>query len=172
MEKQNSNKKLLSMKITNYILVLLLSLIISCNQHSNQKGGISMTTIDEENIYKENENFLEAWNRGDANAAASFFTEDGVRVGAMGDIEHGREEIASAFENLMHKAMPGAKAMTEKGTIRILTPELAIWQGALEIQKPDGSPPIKGYVVQVMKKVNNKWMILETHPKLFPQPIQ
>ena len=131
-----------------------------------------MTTNDEENIYRETKNFLEAWNKGEAKAAASFFTEDGVRVGAMGDVEHGREEIAAAYENLMHKAMPGAKAMMEKGTIRMLTPELAVWQGGLEIQKPDGSPPLKGYVVQVMKKVNNKWLILEAHPKLFPPPKQ
>src|SRR5690349_14683930 len=127
-----------------------------------------MNTKDEESIYKENDMFMEAWNCGDAKTAASFFAEDGVRVGAMGDVEHGREEIEAAYENLMHKTMPGAKGKAEKGTIRMLTPELAVWQGGLEIEKPDGSPPIKGYVVQVMKKVNNRWMILEAHPKLFP----
>ena len=131
-----------------------------------------MTEKEEDEIYKENDSFLEAWNQGDAKLAASFYTEDAVRVGAMGDIEHGREEIATAYDNLMHKAMPGAKAKMEKGSIRILTPELVIWQGGLEIQKPDGSPAMKGYVMQVMKKVNNKWMILEAHPKLFPLPKQ
>lgn len=129
-------------------------------------------TNDEENIYEENDSFLESWNKGDAKAAASFYTEDGVRVGAMGDIEHGREEIATAYDNLFHKAMPGATVKMEKGSIRMLTPELAIWQGGLEIQKPDGSPAIKGHVVQVMKKVKNKWLILEAHPKLFPPPNQ
>jgi hypothetical protein len=43
-----------------------------------------------------------------------------------GDIEHGREEIENAYDNLMHKAMPSAKAKQEKGTIRMLTPEVAI----------------------------------------------
>ena len=129
-----------------------------------------MNPKDEENIYKENDNFLEAWNKGDAKAAASFFAEDGVRVGAMGDVEHGREEITTAYENLMHKAMPGAKAKMEKGTIRVLTPELVVWQGGIEIEKPDGSPPMKGWVVQVMKKVNDRWLVLEAHPKLFPPP--
>ena len=84
------------------------------------------------------------------------------------DIEHGREEIENGYDNLMHKAMPSAKTKQEKGTIRMLTPELAIWQGGLEIQIV-GQPPIKDYVVQVMKKVNSKWMILEGHPKLYPQ---
>jgi len=160
------------MKIRNYLLLPLLCLAISCNQQSNKEGGTFMTTKDQDEIYKENDSFLEAWNQGDAKLAASFYTEDAVRVGAMGDIEHGREEIATAYDNLMHKAMPGAKAKMEKGSIRILTPELVIWQGGLEIQKPDGSPAMKGYVMQVMKKVNNKWMILEAHPKLFPLPKQ
>ena len=127
-----------------------------------------MTTKDEQDIYKENDSFLEAWNKGDAKAAASFFTEDGVRVSAMGDIEHGREEIEMAYDKLIHKTMPGAKAKMEKGTIRMLTPELAIWQGGIEIEKPDGSPSLKGYVIQVMKKVQERWLILEAHPKLFP----
>jgi len=124
---------------------------------------------DQQEIYKITENFMEAWNRGDAKAAAAFYAEDGVRVGAMGDLQKGRVEIENAYDKLMHKTMPGAKAKQEKGIVRMLTPELAIWQGGLEIEKPDGSPAIKGYVVQVMKKINDKWLILEAHPKFFPQ---
>lgn len=127
-----------------------------------------MATNDENDIYKENNSFLEAWNNGDAKAAATFFTEDGVRVGAMGDIAHGREQITAAYDNLLNKAMPGAKVQMEKGTVTMLTPELAIWRGGLEIGRPDGSLPIKGYVVQVMKKVQGRWLILEAHPKFFP----
>lgn len=86
----------------------------------------------------------------------------------MGDIGCGREEIAKALDNLIHKSMTGAKAKTANESVRLLTAEFAIWQGSLEIQKPDGSLPMKGYVIQVMKKVDHKWMIREAHPKLFP----
>jgi uncharacterized protein (TIGR02246 family) len=129
-----------------------------------------MITKDENEIFKANDSFMEAWNQGNAKLAASFFTDDAVRVGAMGDIEHGREEIERAYDKLMHSTMPGAKGKSEKGTIRMLTNELAVWQAELEIQLPDGSRSIKGYVVQVMKKVSNRWMILEAHPKFFPPP--
>ena len=131
-----------------------------------------MTTKEEDEIYKENDSFMEAWNQGNAQLAASFFTEDAVRVGAMGDIEHGRDEIEKAYDKLMHMTMPDAKGKTEKGTIRMLTNELAVWQGGLEILKPNGSASLKGYVVQVMKKVNNRWLILEAHPKFFPAPLK
>jgi hypothetical protein len=49
----------------------------------------------------------------------------------------------------------------------MLTQEYAIWQGGLEIIAPDGSSR-KGHVVQVMKKMDGRWLILEAHPKFFP----
>ena len=159
------------MSILKHINFILLSIItISCNQKSNQEKNNTMNEkLEQEAIYQELDHFVEAWNRGDAKAAASFYTEDGTRVGAMGDIQHGRKELEMAFDTLLNKKMVGAKAKQEKGTIRILTPELAIWQGGLEIYMPGDSTSIKGYVVQVMKKVNGKWFVLEGHPKLFPQ---
>lgn len=86
-----------------------------------------MTTSDEDEINIVNLDFLKAWNKGDAKAAASFFTEDGVRIGAMGDIGCGREEIAKALDNLIHKSMTGAKAKTANESVRMLTTEFAIW---------------------------------------------
>ena len=56
-----------------------------------------MTTKDEDEIYKENDSFMEAWNQGNARLAASFFADDAVRVSAMGDIEQGRDEIEKAY---------------------------------------------------------------------------
>jgi uncharacterized protein (TIGR02246 family) len=115
------------------------------------------------------ESFSEAWSKGDAKAAASFFTEDGVRVDASGDVQHGRAELESAYDKLLHGRFAGAKVRQERGTVRMLTTDLALWQGTMEIVPPQG-PPIKGYVVQVMRKVAGKWMVLEAHPKLFPPP--
>ena len=127
-----------------------------------------MSIPEEQAIYAENDRFLEAWNTGDAQAAASFYTEDGVRVGAMGDKEQGREQIAAAYNHLLHTAMPGAKVTMEKGTVRMLTPEFAVWKGGIQIERTNGGPALKGHVVQVMKKVGDRWLILEAHPKLFP----
>jgi len=127
-----------------------------------------MNTKDEEEIYKEKENFINAWNNGNAKDAAGFFTEDGVRVGAFGDVQHSKNEIEIAFEKLLHHSMPGAKAKQGKGSVRMLTREFAIWQAELEIEKPDGSPSLKGYVVEIMKKIEGRWLVLESHPKFFP----
>ena len=132
--------------------------------------AVMSSTEDQESILREVESFSLAWSRGDAKAAASFFTEDGVRVGAAGDEQHGRSEHEAAYEKLLRGRFAGATVTQERGTIRMLTSDLALWQGGLEIAPGGAAPPIKGYVVQLMKKVNGRWLILEAHPKIYPAP--
>jgi uncharacterized protein (TIGR02246 family) len=134
------------------------------------EGTRIMDNKEQETIIAETQAFAEVWSRGDAKAAASYYTEDGVRVGAFGDVQHGRLEIEAAYDKLLHQTMPGAKAKQERGTVRMLTPELAVWQGAIEIIPAGGAAALKGHVVQVMKKIQGRWLILEAHPKLFPPP--
>ena len=124
---------------------------------------------DEDAIIAEVEAFSAAWSAGDAKRAASFFTEDGVRVGAMGDHQQGRAELEAAYDRLFHGPFAGASVVQERGAVRMLTPELAVWQGGMEIT-PSSGAPIRGHVVQVMKKVDDRWLVLEAHPKLFPAP--
>jgi uncharacterized protein (TIGR02246 family) len=129
-----------------------------------------VSSTDEQRIFDEIDAFTEAWNRGDAKAAAAFFTADGVRVGAMGDVQRGRAELEAAYEKLLGQSLAGASVKQERGSVRMLTPDLAIWQGAMQIVPGPGAPPIKGHVVQVMKKVDDRWLVLEAHPKFFPPP--
>ena len=124
---------------------------------------------DEDAIVAEIEAFSVAWNKGDAKLAASFFADDGVRVGALGDRQLGRAEIEAGYDKLLRGPFAGASVRQERGTVRMLTSDLAIWQGNLEITPKSGAP-LKGHVVQVMKKVGGRWLVLEAHPKLFPPP--
>ena len=129
-----------------------------------------MMTDDEQAIVNETASFAEAWSKGDARAAASYYTEDGTRVGAFGDIQNGRSEIEAAYDRLLHQTMPGATVKQERGSVRMLTPELAVWQGGIEIIPAGGGSALKGHVVEVMKKVEGRWLVLDAHPKLFPPP--
>jgi uncharacterized protein (TIGR02246 family) len=119
-------------------------------------------------IIAETQAFAAAMNAGDATLASSFYTEDGRRVGASGDVQNGREEIAAAYDRLLHETMPGVQLIQERGTVRMLSPGMAVWQGGLELDVPGSDVPLRGHVVQVMKKVEDRWLILEGHPKFFP----
>jgi uncharacterized protein (TIGR02246 family) len=125
---------------------------------------------DEADIIRRTREFAAAWNKGDAEAAAGFFAEDGVRVGAMGDTQHGRAEVRDAYERLLGGPLSGASVTQEDGDVRMLGPDLAVWRAGIEIRPAAGAPAMKGHVVQVMKKVSGRWMVLEAHPKLFPPP--
>ncbi|MDQ7851020.1 MAG: SgcJ/EcaC family oxidoreductase [Armatimonadota bacterium] len=127
-----------------------------------------MTSAEEQAIHEEVAAFARAWNRGDVAAAAGFFTDDAVRVGAFGDVQHGRAEIEAAYTTLLHHTLPGAVVTQDRGSVRILSPDLAVWQGGIEIRLPADGSRLHGHVVQVMKKVKDRWLILESHPKIFP----
>jgi uncharacterized protein (TIGR02246 family) len=129
-----------------------------------------MESHDEQAIFSETEAFAKAWNEADAKRAASFFTEDGVRVGAFGDRQSGRIEIEAAYDRLLHQMMPGAMVKQERGNVRLLSPELAVWQAGFEIIPPGGGSSMQGHVVQIMKKVEGRWLVIEAHPKIFPPP--
>jgi uncharacterized protein (TIGR02246 family) len=126
------------------------------------------TSTDEAAILNLHESFADAWSRGDANALVAFFTADAVRVGAAGDTQRGHEEIRGAFERLLSGPFAGASVKLDRGSVRFLGPDVALWQGGLEIMPGGDRPPLRGYAVDVMKKAGASWLILETHPKLFP----
>jgi uncharacterized protein (TIGR02246 family) len=154
-------------------LVLVLAFVVaSCAPRPKLETPESPmpSTEDVEAIYREVQAFSEAWSKGDAKGAASFYTEDGARVGAAGDVEHGRVEIEAAYDRLLHGPFAGATVTQERGTVRALSSDLAIWQGGMTITPAAGAPLLKGYVVQIMKKVNGRWLVLDAHPKLFPPP--
>jgi hypothetical protein len=56
------------------------------------------------------------------------------------------------------------------GDVRMLATDLALWQATLEIDPGGGAKPIRGYAVDVMRRVGDSWKIVETHPKVFPPP--
>jgi len=124
---------------------------------------------EQEAIIREVQAFSEAWSHGDAKAAASFYTDDGIRVGAAGDMQQGRSELEAAYNQLFHGPFEGAKVVQERGMVRLLTPEFATWRGGLRIEMPDGRV-LEGHVVQIMKKTAGRWLVLEGHPKLYPPP--
>ena len=123
---------------------------------------------DEMAIAEVHDVFAAAWNRGDSAAAAATYTEDGVRIGAFGDVQHGRAEIKAAYDRLLGGPFRGATVSLGAHSVRMLGSGYAIWQAPMEIHPAGGAPPVKGYALDVMRMVGGRWLTLEAHPKLFP----
>lgn len=129
--------------------------------------GVKMSA-DEKAIIALHDVFAAAWNNGDTEAAAATYTDDGVRVGASGDIQHGRAEIKAAYDRLLEGPFKGATVSLGAQDVRMLASGYAIWQAPMEIHPVGGAPPVKGYAFDVMRKVGGRWLTLEATPKLFP----
>lgn len=68
----------------------------------------------------------EAWDRGDADAYASLFTEDADYVVFDGTHLKGRQEIAEAHRPLFERFMKGSRLVTESSSLRFLSPDVAL----------------------------------------------
>jgi uncharacterized protein (TIGR02246 family) len=122
----------------------------------------------EEELQKDKDAFVKAWNEHDIKSLVNAFAEDAVRIGFYGEKSRGKKEIEEAY-NKINENLPDSKLHFNKGEVRRLGDNYAVWQGGFEIEKTDGSKPLKGYVVQISKKVKDRWLIVEAHARLSDQ---
>ena len=128
-----------------------------------------MSSSDTAEIEQIQRDFMAHWSAGDAASCARAYAEDGVRVGARGDIQRGRGEIEQAYASLFSGPFRGARVTGTEARIRMLGQEYALYQAGFTITPPQGQP-IHGYAVDVMRKIQGRWWVQESHPKLFPPP--
>ena len=105
----------------------------------------------------------DAWNRQDATAYANLFTEDGEMVNLVGWLWKGRPQIESRLTDAFVFVFRDSRLTITDVQTRHLGPGLAVahvlWtmSGA---KMPPGLPEARqGIEVQVVKKVDGKWLI-------------
>jgi uncharacterized protein (TIGR02246 family) len=125
------------------------------------------SSSDADQIRQLERDFMSRWSSGDAAGCAALFAEDGVRVGARGDVQHGRAEIEQAYLRLFGGPFKGAKASGGTAVIRPLGEPYALCEAPFTITTAAGTA-IEGFSVEVLHKVRGRWWILESHPKLYP----
>jgi uncharacterized protein (TIGR02246 family) len=148
-------------------MLVRLAVMLALVSAVTQDQGTKTMSREEVEILKRVNEFVSAWQRGDAKAVMAVWAEDGVRVGAFGDVSKGPKEIETAYQKLFSGPMKGARISYEP-TVRLVTTEVALVEGPLAIQPEGGAPPLKGYALDVWRKKDGRWSLLEGHPKLFP----
>jgi uncharacterized protein (TIGR02246 family) len=150
------------------MIAMLLMLAVADVSTAFPGGTVKKMSDDERAIIELHHVFAAAWSKGDTTAAAATYAEDGVRVGAFGDIQRGRAQIKAAYDKLLGGPFKGASVSLGAQSVRMLSSEHAIWQAPMEIHPAGEAAPVKGYAIDVMRKVAGHWLTLEAHPKLFP----
>jgi uncharacterized protein (TIGR02246 family) len=115
------------------------------------------------------QDFIAAFNRGDAKAVASFYMPDGVYTDQDGHQTKGRE----ALEKLYTKAFAerkGAKLNIIVNSVKQLAPDVGIEDGINEVTPAGGGLPSAAHFTAVLVKKDGEWHIQSIQESVVQPP--
>jgi uncharacterized protein (TIGR02246 family) len=107
---------------------------------------------------KRAQEFVAAFNRGDAKAIAGFYTPDADYIDQVGGQVKGR----AALEKLYAKTFAenkGAKLNITVLSARLLSPDVGLEDGITEVNPADGGPPTLARFSAILVKKGGEWYI-------------
>jgi uncharacterized protein (TIGR02246 family) len=113
---------------------------------------------DEAAIRKNDDAYVEAYNKGDAKALAALWSPEAVYVDPeTGKEAVGREEIEKEFAETF-AGLKDAKLEIDVSSIKFLSPNVAVENGTARIINPNGEPDESAYSALFVKR-DGKWLI-------------
>jgi uncharacterized protein (TIGR02246 family) len=100
--------------------------------------------------------FLAAFNKGDAEALAALHTPDADLLAIGGEMSNGRDEIKKRTASFLAQ---GVKLKSPLGSIRFITPHVAIADRPSELTPAPENRPGKVHATVVYVKRDGKWLI-------------
>jgi uncharacterized protein (TIGR02246 family) len=100
--------------------------------------------------------FIAAFNKGDAKALAGFWTPEGDYIDQEGHQYKGRAAIEKLFEKLFAE-QKGAKLTVTVTSARMVGTEVRLEDGITEVTPADGGPPIAARFSAVLSKKDGVW---------------
>lgn len=125
--------------------------------------GAVAATGEESQIRAEIQGYLEAWNSGDADRLASFYTEDGDRANNRGDIFHGRVAILDHYKRVFAVSPPAGverQLVYHRVDVRVVSPEAAVVDVQYEVSgiSAEVDRSVRGRNTVFMVKRDGRWM--------------
>jgi uncharacterized protein (TIGR02246 family) len=101
--------------------------------------------------------YVNAHNEGKAEAIANLFIPDGEIILSTGEIVSGRAEIQQFYADLF-SGEKRPRAALEAGSVRFITPKLAIEDGTLHVTRPSGEVISHHYTSTQMQQDDGNWL--------------
>jgi uncharacterized protein (TIGR02246 family) len=112
---------------------------------------------DRAGIQMQNDSFVKAFQRGDAESVASFWTADGEFTGDDGRVYRGRAAIARAYRELFGTKEKRQLVM-EMESLRSPSRDTAIEEGYFKVRVGDGEPAATRYSILHVRE-GGKWLM-------------
>jgi uncharacterized protein (TIGR02246 family) len=157
------------MKITN-LIPSMLPLVLAWTLGS---GSSPVRAADpdpqEAAVTRTAEAFVEAFEKGDAKAVASFWTPDGDYVDPSGRVLNGRPAIEKDFANLFTENK-GLKLRIEVASLKFPTPDTAVEDGTTAVLAPDGTAPSRARYSNFLVKKDGQWFLASVREAAYVAP--
>jgi uncharacterized protein (TIGR02246 family) len=135
-------------------IVTVMVLLASAPTWAEQPKG---NPADEKVLRELHEEFVAAYNKGDAEAVAAFYAPDADFVGIRGDTNHGRADIEKRFANFFAENK-GTKLKSPFGSVRFITADVAISDRSEELTPTVKGGPDRVQATVVYVKRDGKWL--------------
>jgi uncharacterized protein (TIGR02246 family) len=148
----------------------MLSLALACALGSGSSpAGAADSNPQEAAITKTAEAFVEAFQKGDAKAVASFWTPDGDYVDPSGRVLSGRPAIEKDFADLFAENQ-GLKLRIEVASLKFPTPDTAVEDGITAVLAPDGTAPSRARYSNFLVKKDGQWLLASVREAAYATP--
>jgi uncharacterized protein (TIGR02246 family) len=120
-------------------------------------------------IAKRAEALTEAYQKGDANAVAAFWTPDGDYTNLDGTVDSGRKAIAEHFAEFF----AGKKGLTlrlDVESMRFPAPDTAITESVMTAGWSGAELPSRAHLTNVLVKKDGEWMIASVRESEYVPP--
>ena len=108
-------------------------------------------------LEKTAQSFVNAYNKGDAEAISKLFLPEGELVVATGQVVSGRQAIADFYaRSFVGEEAP--KAALEAGSVRFVTPGIAIEDGTLHVTAASGEVLSHHYTAVKVQQEDGSWL--------------
>ena len=136
-------------------LTCLLLGLISLTHLRSQPQDVNQPEIDK--LAANANSFVESYNGGDSESLAKRFLPAGEIVLANGEVISGREEISAFYADLL-SGEDRPQAALEAGSVRFVTPGIAIEDGTFHVTSPSGEVTSHFYTAIQVKQENGDWL--------------
>ncbi len=120
-------------------------------------GDKGARAADRAQLQAQMERFLKAFESGNAEQVASFWTADGELIGENGHVYHGRAAIAKAYAELFAQKEK-RQADIQQDSLRFPSRDTAIGEGYFKVRVGKGEPTTSRYSVLHVRE-GGKWLM-------------
>ncbi len=130
----------------------------SARQEAPREGSKEDRPADRAAVAAVMQGFVRAFERGDAQALAAFWTEGGEFIGGDGTSVRGRAALAKAYAGFFAKN-PRVKVEVDRDSLRFLSRDTAVEEGHFKMRKDKAEAPAAARYSALHVREGGKWLL-------------